>query len=227
MLKPREWQQLLIDNGFALPKFGADGFWGDETNDAAAAWFETGKDLMESPDHIPDKNVIPPEWLPDCTMSRIINHWTAGAYKVSQEDREHYHFIIGGDLVLVRGDYSIKANVSVNDADGYAAHVNQFNTGSIGISSAAMAGAVENPFNPGQYPLQREQWEMAAQVAAECCRKYGITVTPTTVLQHGEVQKNCGVQQNGKWDCNKLPWQPGLTSEQACDAWREEVRKRI
>lgn len=168
--------------------------------------------------------------LSPCKMSRVIVHWTAGAYEISSVDREHYHYIVGyynGKLQVVQGDYPILANVSTSDADGYAAHVKGFNTGSIGIAAACMAGAVENPFDPGVYPLTQEQWLMLAVGAAELCRFYGIEVTPQTVLQHGEVEKNCGKPQDGKWDICKLPWQPKWLADQVCSSFREEVTRRL
>lgn len=227
-LLPKDLQKLLIQHGYDLGSSGADGVWGDKTETALEVWFSRAEDLCKpivEPE--PGESIVPADWLPDCDMDKIVNHWTAGSYDVSATDREHYHFIIGGNLVLVRGDHSIKANVSTSDGDGYAGHTSQFNTKAIGIAVAAMAGAIESPFNPGRYPVTKEQWLMSAQVAAECCRKYSIKVTPTTVLQHGEVQKNTGVPQKGKWDVNKLPWEPGLSPSQVCAAWRAEVSRRI
>jgi len=160
-------------------------------------------------------------------MKTIVIHWTAGSYSVSATDKEHYHIITDSGGKLYRGDYSIKANVSTSDGDGYAAHTNQYNTKSIGISAACMAGAVESPFNPGAYPLLQVQWLTLAQMAAELCRKYGIGVKSTTVLQHGEVQKNLGVPQSGKWDICKLPWAPNLSSVEVCNQFRSEVSRRL
>jgi N-acetyl-anhydromuramyl-L-alanine amidase AmpD len=154
-------------------------------------------------------------------MERIIVHWTAGSYVVSATDREHYHIIVGGDGGLVRGDKSIEANVSTSDNDGYAAHTKSCNSGSIGISAACMAGAVESPFKPGSYPLLQSQWEVLAAVAADLAAAYGIEVTASTVLQHGEVQANLGIPQDGKWDIMVLPWAPTLD---AGEAFRDAVR---
>lgn len=36
-------------------------------------------------------------------MSRIIAHWSAGAYRGSELDKEHYHLIVGGSGDVVRG----------------------------------------------------------------------------------------------------------------------------
>jgi hypothetical protein len=227
-LTPQEYQQLLIDRGYDLGHYGADGAWGARTSSASEAWFGRGENLVD-PDRPrqPGVDVIPPEWLPDCHMVRIIGHWTAGSYTVSEEDREHYHFIVGGDLQIVRGDNSIKSNVATNDADGYAAHTLGCNSGSIGIAVACMANAKESPFTPGTYPMTESQWLMVAAVAADCCRKYSIAVTPTTVLTHGEVQKNLNKPQRGKWDINVLPWNPHVSAAQANDLWRREVSARL
>jgi N-acetyl-anhydromuramyl-L-alanine amidase AmpD len=114
--------------------------------------------------------------------------------------------LVDGNCRLVRGEFSIKDNVSTGDGV-YAAHTKNLNAYSIGISACCMAGAVENPFNPGKYPLGGDQWDMLARVAADLCRTYNIPVSPTTVLQHGEVQDNLGVAQSGKWDICRLPWE--------------------
>jgi hypothetical protein len=228
-LHPDDLQTLLMDRGYDLGSYGADGIWGSKTSAAIEGWFGRGEDLAAAVEPLPPpgQGIVPDEWLPDCKMNKLIFHWSAGAYTVSAADKEHYHIIVGGDLKLVRGDYSIKANVSTSDGDGYAAHTSQCNTGAIGIAVACMANAVESPFNPGSYPLTKDMWLTGAQVAAECCRKYALKVTPTTVLSHGEVQKNLGISQSGKWDVGKLPWQPSWSSAQVYDAWRSEVSKRI
>ena len=218
---PTEFQKRLMEHGYSLPQYGADGYWGDETSEACQRWFRDGTDLGTASVPPPDTTVVPPDWMPDCAMERIIVHWTAGSYIVSATDKEHYHIIVGGDGQLVRGDKSIAANVSTSDNDGYAAHTKNCNSGSIGISAACMAGAVESPFKPGSYPLLLSQWEVLAAVAADLCANYGIDVSASTVLQHGEVQENLGIAQDGKWDIMVLPWSPSLD---AGEAFRDAVR---
>lgn len=169
---------------------------------------------------------VPDEWMQDVAMDRVIVHWTAGSYAVSATDREHYHIIVDGDGKLHRGDHSISDNVNTSD-DDYAAHTKGCNTKSIGVSAACMAGAVQNPFNPGAYPLRQIQWQTLAAVAADLCRKYKIEVTPKTVLQHGEVQKNLGIAQAGKWDITKLPWATSMTASDVCDQFRSLVSKLL
>ena len=157
-------------------------------------------------------------------MRRIVTHWTAGAYSVSALDREHYHIIIAGDGTLVRGDHTIVDNVSSADGD-YAAHTRNCNTQSIGVSVACMAGAIERPFSAGPYPMTLLQWTTMARVCAQLCQFYGIQVTPTTVLGHGEVQRNLGIAQAGKWDPMVLPWKPTLTFTEVGDAFRNKVKE--
>lgn len=225
-LTPTEFQKKLMAHGFALPKYGADGSWGGESEAACAQWFDLGTDLNASPNtnELPvTSGLVPAEWMPDCVMTKIIIHWTAGSYTVSDTDKEHYHIIVDGGGKLHRGDYSILANVSTSDADGYAAHTKGCNTKAIGVSAACMAGAIESPFSPGVYPLKQVQWETLAAVVADLSRKYKILVSATTILQHGEVQKNLGIAQNGKWDICKLPWAPSHSTSEVGNQFRNMV----
>lgn len=225
-MNPKEYQAALAADGFDPGPI--DGLWGPQTQAASEAWFKSGKEIDDVP-IVPEPpppsgiNPIPVEWLPACAMKRVHCHWSAGSYTASENDRDHYHLIVDGNIQLIRGKHSIADNVSTADGK-YAAHTKNANTGAIGISAACMAGAIENPFNAGQYPLKIEQWEFLAACAAQLCRFYGIKVTPTTVLQHGEVQANLHIQQNGKWDCVKLPWAPELSPAAACDQWRQRVQ---
>jgi hypothetical protein len=167
--------------------------------------------------------LLDPSWMPNCSMTRVICHWTAGQHRASDLDRAHYHILVEADGRLVRGHHDIEANVST--ADGrYAAHTRQCNTGSIGVAACCMVGAQERPFKPGQSPLTRTQWDTMAQVAADLCRFYRIPVTPRTVLGHGEVEVNLGIQQAGKWDPMVLPWNPGLSRTEVGEAFRALVQ---
>jgi hypothetical protein len=159
-------------------------------------------------------------------MRFIVAHWTAGAHKASDLDREHYHIMIESDGKLVRGDHTIDDNVSTGD-DDYAAHTRKFNTGAIGISACAMADASEKPFNAGSFPMTEVQWKVMAQVAAELAKFYNIPVTRERILAHGEVEEVHGVDQRGKWDPLKLPWNPNLTMAQVGDLFRQEVAKNM
>ena len=158
---------------------------------------------------------------------RVILHWTAGTNAVSALDREHYHFIVAGDGAIVPGKYGVAANDSTKDGDGYAAHTLGCNTGSIGVALAGMAGAVEQPFYAGKFPITALQWNAAAALVAALCIHYQIKVTPKTVLSHAEVEPTLGVKQRGKWDIARLPWN-GLKGAVACGhAFRTLVAEKM
>jgi hypothetical protein len=159
-------------------------------------------------------------------MARVITHWTAGGYHASETDREHYHLLIEGDGRPVRGDHTIRDNLSTADGD-YAAHTSRLNTASIGVTVCCMGGAMQAPFRPGSSPMRRDQYEAMAVAVADLCRRYAIPVTPQTVLGHGEVQALLSVPQRGKWDPMLLPWAPGLSIREVGDAFRQQVRSLL
>jgi N-acetyl-anhydromuramyl-L-alanine amidase AmpD len=157
----------------------------------------------------------------------IIAHWTGGSYTPNEIDREHYHFLIDGDAVVSNGDHTPDDNHNVDDGD-YAAHTRGCNTDFIGVSIAAMAGANENPFKPGKYPIKENQFKRLISFTAELCDKYNIPVTDKTVLSHAEVEKNLGIAQKQKWDIAKLTCYPHLMTAKAVgDYYRAEVLKLI
>jgi hypothetical protein len=139
-------------------------------------------------------------------LSRIILHWTAGGGFPTAEDREHYHFLIDRDGYKADGDLPPEANVSTKDGE-YAAHTLNCNTGSIGISFCGMMGAIERPFSPGPSPLTHAQIDAGCEFIVTLAAKYGIPITPQTVLTHAEVQPTLGIAQRGKWD---ITWLPGM-----------------
>jgi hypothetical protein len=138
-------------------------------------------------------------------LKRIICHWTAGSYNVNDVDKAHYHFIIDGNGRVVSGVHTPEDNLDVDDSH-YAAHTRNCNTGAIGVSIAAMAEATEKPFNAGPYPLKKIQWDKMIEVVATLCKDYNIPIAPDTVLTHAEVQGRLGVEQRGKWDITRLPF---------------------
>ena len=84
--------------------------------------------------------------------------------------------------------------------DDYAAHTLKCNSEAIGIGVCCMANAQELPFKPGPCPMTPLQWDVMAQVAAQLAKRYGIKVSRTTVLGHGEVQDLLNIPQKQKWD---------------------------
>lgn len=166
--------------------------------------------------------LIPKAWLMPAIMSRVVCHWTAGGYIPSENDLAHYHILIDGDGKLHAGEHIIADNESTLDGD-YAAHTRGTNTGAIGVSMCCMANAKERPFAAGPAPMREGQWNAMVAVVAQLCGFYNIAVTPQTVLGHGEVQKNLGRPQSGKWDPMKLPFAPDLTPAQVGQKLRSEV----
>jgi N-acetyl-anhydromuramyl-L-alanine amidase AmpD len=179
----------------------------------------------DTPHGVPDlDDFVPIAWMPAARMDRIIVHWTAGAHKASKLDREHYHILIEADGKLVRGIPSILLN-EAPAKKGYAAHTLNCNTGSIGVSLCCMAGALESPFKAGSAPMTRVQWESLPKVLAALCVRYGVPVTPKTVLSHAEVQTNLGIKQRGKWDIARLAFDPTVVGAKACgDIFRAETK---
>lgn len=230
-------QRRLMSLGYPLPKFGADGDLGDETFDAltkALNDLEKHRGTFPVPVAAAPRPVLgrllPPEWLPNVDMERVIGHWTGGSYTPSSLDREHYHLLISGKNEVVRGHRSIADNVNVNgkSSDDYAAHTLNCNSKSIGVSICCMAGATEVPFDAGQFPMTAGQWEVYTQVVAELCHFYKIPVTPKTVLSHAEVQNNLGIRQRGKWDWTRLAFDPSVVGAAATgEKLRREVSAKL
>lgn len=156
-------------------------------------------------------------------MKRIIIHWTAGAYTPSNLDKEHYHFIVDHNGRVHFGKFPPEANE--NPVKGkYAAHTLDCNTGAIGIAVAAMAGAVERPFDPGKHPMTNAQIGALARECARLCTVYAIPVMRETVLTHAEVQPTLGIKQRGKWD---ITWLPGMKAPSDPVKVGDELRRMI
>lgn len=169
-------------------------------------------------------DLLPSAWTPPASMVRIIAHWSEGRAKANDTDKLHYHLLVEGGATprLIRGDHSIADNASTGDGV-YAAHTRGCNTGSIGIALCGMMGCEESPFEAGTEPITLAQWSLMVQAIAALCQRYGIKVTPKTVLCHGEVQRNLGIRQNGKWDPMRWPWAPEVPGHRIGDLLREAV----
>ena len=160
-------------------------------------------------------------------LTRLIYHWTAGTHKASDLDKQHYHFIIEGDGTVVPGVYKPEDNASTKDGK-YAAHTLNCNAGSIGVSLACMAGALEVPFTSGKYPMTKAQWDAGVKLGAELCKRYRIEVTPQTVLSHAEVQGTLRIKQRGKWDYTRLSWAPDVRGATNCgNLLRNSIEKEL
>lgn len=166
---------------------------------------------------------IPNDWMPNVPMKRIHLHWTVGRYKPNSTDLKSYHILIDGDGKPVRGNTSIAANAPGSGLK-MVAHTLNANTGAIGVSLCGMFGAKEHPFDAGPNPITKVQWDAGVAVIAELARRYGIPVTPTTILTHAEVQPNLNIPQNGKWDITRLAFDDTVQGHKPVgDRLRREV----
>ena len=142
-------------------------------------------------------------------LNRIIWHWAVTGYKITSHAKDAYHFLVDGDGVVHKGKFDVTANSTGKPlvSGQYAPHTRGLNSGSIGNSVLAMAGAVEAPFTTGPYPMKENQIEALLALTASQMVEYDIPLSPRTVLSHAEVEPILGVKQSGKWD---YMWLPGL-----------------
>ena len=156
-------------------------------------------------------------------MKRIILHWTAGTNQPCSTDYEHYHKLVTGDGIIVNGKYEISDNENCNDGK-YAAHTGGGNTGSIGISMCGMYGFASSA-NVGKYPLTKIQCEKTFKLCAELCEKYGIDITPQTVMTHYEFgQAHPKTSSYGKIDIICLPPYPDVEKDNVGDFIRSKIK---
>ena len=156
-------------------------------------------------------------------MKRIIIHWTAGTNQPNSTDYQHYHYLINGDGLVVKGKYDIQDNINCSDKK-YAAHTGGGNTGSIGVAVCGMLG-YKNSKNVGRFPLTSVQCERMYKLVAELCKKYNIPITPETVLTHYEFgQSHPKTTSFGKIDITWLPNVENLPIKEYGNFIRDKVK---
>ena len=175
----------------------------------------------------PKIQVLDPEWFSNVEMEKIVVHWTAGTYDISANDRSHYHFLIDRYGGGHRGDNPVSGNARDNPSGDVTSHVKNMNTGSIGISVAAMGNAIEYPFDAGEWPMTRIQFLALCKACAELAEAYAIPVLKDTILMHGEVTDNCNVPQDGKWDIGHLPWTDKFESSYEVGDYMRTIVEKI
>lgn len=136
-------------------------------------------------------------------ISRIIIHWTAGTYHPNSDDYEHYHYLITGNCLLVRGNYEPEDNLDCKDGK-YAKGAEGGNTGTIHIAFCGMKGFKDNN-NVGEYPLTKEQCNFGFKEIAKIVKENRLEITRQSVLTHFEFDRNRG-QEGRKIDIICLPY---------------------
>lgn len=137
-------------------------------------------------------------------MKKIIIHWTAGNYFPTDFDKRFYHFLIDKNGNISEGKFKPENNLKCIK-NNYAMHTGGGNTGTIGVAICGMYG-FENRQHVGKYPITPKQLEATLKFCAELCKKYGIEISPQTVLTHYEFGlKNPQTTSAGKIDIIYLP----------------------
>ena len=157
-------------------------------------------------------------------MKRIIIHWTAGTNQPCSTDFEHYHYLVTGEGLIVKGKYKPEDNENVND-NIYAKHTGGGNTGSIGVAMCGMYVPKNIPVTETKYPLTKIQVERCFKLCAELCKKYNITVTPNTVMTHYEFGlKHPQTSSAGKIDIIYLPPYTWVTKDEIGKFIRSKIK---
>lgn len=154
---------------------------------------------------------------------RIILHWTGGGVEPNAVDRACYHYIIaqsGTPHLGVPVAKNMRRLTGVRTTE-YAPHIAGWNSYSVGVAFAGMMAANQRMFGPA--PLKRPQVLIGCYIVGLMCRKWGLEVTPDTVMTHSEADWRHGVKQRGKWDIDVLPWAPTLSREEVADQLRRWV----
>ena len=143
-------------------------------------------------------------------MKRIIIHWSAGTYFPTSYERQFYHYLVDKNGKIYDGIFKPEDNISCSDGL-YAAHTGGGNTGSIGVVMCGMKD-FKTPFNCGDYPITKVQFESCMNFCAKLCEKYSIEINSSNIMTHYEFGiKNPKTSSFGKIDIIFLPpysWVP-------------------
>ena len=154
-----------------------------------------------------EKKVSFKEDLFDRGVRGIVWHWTAGAQGLIDLERNAYNFVFDNAGNCHDGNHTIAEQVAYDWKNGIgASHTKSMNTGWLGLSLDAMAGAKQaNPVVWGSNPITWKGIDAMLEKTMELCEEYSIPVSEWTTLTHAEVQRTLGVKQRNKWDYQILP----------------------
>lgn len=156
-------------------------------------------------------------------MKKIIVHWTAGSYYPTGYEKSYYHFLVDKDGKVHNGVYKPEDNKNCSDGK-YAAHTGGGNTGAIGVAICAMAG-FKSKTCAGNYPITPKQFEAAMKLCAELSIKYGIPISPETIMTHYEFGiKNPKTTSAGKIDIIYIPPYPWVEQSDAGTFIRSKIK---
>lgn len=151
-------------------------------------------------------------------------HWTVGRYDQTFND---YHFCICFDVKTKKASIwknpKIKPEDNDNTKDGkYAPHCYMGNTENIGIGLCAMYG-YKGPKSVGNFPITKEQLELAFELMAELAIKYKFDINQKSVFTHHEHDASLP-KPEGKIDIIFIPTHPELKPEECGNFIRSKVK---
>ena len=137
----------------------------------------------------------------------IVWHWAAGSKGLITLELKSYNFLHDVEGNTHDGKATIAEQVMYDwSREVGASHTRSMNTGWIGQSVDAMAGAKQNnPITWGSNPITWEGLDAMLEQSADLVEEYDIPVSKWTTLSHAEVQPTLGVRQKWKWDYVVLP----------------------
>lgn len=204
--------QSRVNGIFNRPVLVVDGISGPKTRKGIA-------DAMQ------ERGVRKKQDLFTAGVRGVVFHWTAGANGFIEMERDAYNILTSTKGDTIDGNHTIAEQVNYNWKAGIgASHTRKMNTGWIGISQDAMAGANQVPLDWGSHPITWEGIDAMLEACMEVCEEYNVPVSRWTTLTHAEVQPTLGVQQKWKWDYTVLP---GDTVSRDPIQVGDELRKRM
>ena len=137
----------------------------------------------------------------------VVWHWTAGANGLIELEKKAYNFLHDTKGNTYDGNATVAEQVMYDWRRGIgASHTKSMNTGWIGLSVDAMAGAKQtNPITWGSHPITWSGIDAMLEQTANLHHEYVFPISPWTTLSHAEVQPTLGVKQRWKWDYTVLP----------------------